>query len=54
MTLSEEDGRIDLRGVWVPPNNPGFSWEKEWPGQEPWSVGSQVRRQANPSAPALP
>mmetsp|Transcript_20535 Transcript_20535/g.53721 ORF Transcript_20535/g.53721 Transcript_20535/m.53721 type:complete len:592 (+) Transcript_20535:187-1962(+) len=41
VTLSEEDGRIDLRGVWVPPNNPGFSWEKEWPGQEPWSVGSQ-------------
>eukprot|EP00192_Tetraselmis_astigmatica_P003233 CAMPEP_0117666486 /NCGR_PEP_ID=MMETSP0804-20121206/10405_1 /TAXON_ID=1074897 /ORGANISM="Tetraselmis astigmatica, Strain CCMP880" /LENGTH=548 /DNA_ID=CAMNT_0005474041 /DNA_START=481 /DNA_END=2127 /DNA_ORIENTATION=+ len=41
VTLSEEDGRIDGRGVWVPPNNPGFSWEATWPGWEPWSVGSQ-------------
>jgi hypothetical protein len=43
VTLSEEDGRIDGRGVWVPPNNPGFTWDERWPGQEPWSVGSQVR-----------
>lgn len=41
VTLSEEDGRIDGRGVWVPPNNPGFTWDERWPGQEPWSVGSQ-------------
>ena len=42
VTLCEEDGRIDLRGVWVPPNNPGFDWQKCWPDQEAWSVGSQV------------
>ncbi len=41
MTLTEKDGRIDKRGLWVPPNNPGFSWEKRFPGQEPWTVGSQ-------------
>merc|ERR1711963_1229837 len=40
VTLAEEDGMIDKRGVWVPPN-PGFSWEERWPGREPWSVGSQ-------------
>ncbi|KAK3265652.1 Alpha-amylase A type-1/2, partial [Cymbomonas tetramitiformis] len=41
VTLTEADGRIDGRNVWVPPNNPGFSWDERWPGQEPWTVGSQ-------------
>ena len=44
VTLSEEDGRIDGRGVWVPPNNPGFDWAERWPEREAWSVGSQVSR----------
>jgi len=44
VTLTEGDGRTDLRGVWVPPNNSGFSWEERWPGTEPWSTGSQDGR----------
>ncbi|KAG1661755.1 hypothetical protein FOA52_004814 [Chlamydomonas sp. UWO 241] len=41
VSLTEADGHTDKRGVWVPPNNAGFSWEKTWPGQEPGTVGSQ-------------
>eukprot|EP00873_Tetraselmis_striata_P017674 jgi/Tetstr1/437938/TSEL_026568.t1 len=41
VSLTEAGGRIDLRGCWVPPNNPGYSWEESWPGREPWSVESQ-------------
>jgi len=41
VSLSEKDGRIDGRNVWVPPNNAGFEWSERWPDKEPWSVGSQ-------------
>mmetsp|Transcript_2625 Transcript_2625/g.4408 ORF Transcript_2625/g.4408 Transcript_2625/m.4408 type:complete len:583 (-) Transcript_2625:304-2052(-) len=41
VTIGESDGQIDKRGVWVPPNNPGFEWAKTWPDKEPWTVGSQ-------------
>lgn len=41
VSLTEADGQIDKRNVWVPPNHPGFSWEERWKGTEPWTVGSQ-------------
>jgi len=42
VTLTEEMGRYDERGVWVPPEESDFSWEENWPGVEPGSVGSQA------------
>jgi len=41
VSLTEADGRMDLRNTWAPPTNPGFSWEESHPGHEPWSVESQ-------------